>query len=86
MNYSLYALFGGFDADLDVGVEQAYVSQFDGPREQFVLCVDCALWGTVMKTKNLQPELLRWYLQLKKFEFVVQDKANVHTPSDPDQA
>jgi len=39
-----------------------------------------------MKMKDLQPELLRWYLQLNKFDFVVQDKANVHIASDSDQA
>ena len=52
----------------------------------FVLYVDSALWLHVMKTTDHQPDLLRWYLRLKKFDFVVQDTVNVHTLSDPDQA
>jgi len=28
--------------------------------------------------KNLQPEYLRWYLQLKDFNFVVRDKDDAH--------
>jgi len=39
-----------------------------------------------MKMKDLQLELLQWYLQLKKFDFVVRDKANVHAPSESNQA
>jgi len=75
-----------FDADFDIGVKQVDVSPSDGPREQFALYADSALWKQVMKTKDLQSELLRWYLQLKKFNFVVRDKANVHTTFDSDQA
>jgi len=70
----------GFDVDFDVGVEQVNDNPSDGPRERFVLYTDGALWDQVTKTKVLQSELLRWYLQLKKFDIVVHDKA------DPDQA
>ena len=76
----------GFDADFDVGVEGLDDSPSDGPQEQFVLYADSVLLHQVMKMKDLQPELLRWYLQLNKFDFVVQDKANVHIASDSDQA
>ena len=70
----------GFNADFDVRVEQVDGSPSDGRRERFVLYADGALWHQVMKMKDLQLELLRWYLQLKKFDFVVRDKA------DSDQA
>ena len=76
----------GFYANFDVGVEQVDVSPSDGPREQFVLYTDSVLWDQVMTTKDLQPELLWWYLQLKKFDFVARDKANVYALSDPNQA
>ena len=56
----------GFNADFDAGFEQVDVSSSDGPREQLVVYVDSALWDQVIKTKDLQPELLRCYLQLKK--------------------
>ena len=51
-----------FDVNFDVGFKQVDVSPSDGPREQFVLYIDSALWDQVMKTKDSQPELLRWYL------------------------
>jgi len=76
----------GFDADFDVGVEQVDGSLSDRPQERFVLYADYILWHQVMKTKDLQVELLSWNLRLKKFDFVVWDKANVHTLSDPEQA
>jgi len=69
----------GFDADFDVGVEQVDGSSSDRLREQSTLYADGAL-HQVMKTKVLQPELLKWYLQLQKFNFVVHDKG------DPNQA
>jgi len=74
------AYLQGFDADFDVGVEQVDGSSPDGPRERSVLYADGALWHQIMKMKDQQLELLRWYLQLKKFDFVVRNKA------DPDQA
>ena len=67
----------GFDVDFDVGVEQVDGSPSDGQRERFVLHVDGALWHQIMRTKDLQPELLWWYFQLKKFDFVVRDKADL---------
>jgi len=70
----------------DLGVEQVNREPPDRPRVCFVLYVDNALWHRVMKTKDLQLEPLRWYLQLKKFDFMVLDKAYVHTLIDPDQA
>ena len=70
----------GFDADFDVGIERVDDSPSDGPQGQFVLYADSTLWHQVMKTNDLLSELLRWYLQLNKFDFVVHDKA------DPDQA
>ena len=70
----------GFNADFDVGVEQVDDSRYNGPRERFVLYTNGTLWDQVMKMKDLQLELLRWYLQLKKFDFVVRDQA------DPNQA
>ena len=58
----------GFDIDFDVGVEQVDASPSDGPKERFVMYTEGALWHQVMKIKDLQPELLRWYLQLQKFD------------------
>ena len=76
----------GFDIDFDLGVEQFDSDPPDKARVRFFLYADNALWHHVMKTKDLQPELLRWYLRLRKFDFVVWDKVNVHTLSDPGQA
>ena len=70
----------GFDADFDEGVERVDDNPSDGPQERFVLYADSALWHQVVKMKDLQPELLRWYLQLNKFDFEVRNKV------DPDQA
>jgi len=75
----------GFDADFDLGFEQVDCDPPDRPRVRFVLYTDNVLWHRVMKTKDLQPELLRWYLRLKMFNFVIRDKANVHTLTNPDQ-
>jgi len=72
----------GFDADFDLGVKHVDGNLSDGPQQRFVLYKDNALWHQVMKMKDPQPELLRWYLYLKKFVFVVQDKVNVHTLLD----
>ena len=76
----------GFDADFDLGVEQVNSNPPDRPRVRFVLYADNLLWHHVMKMRDLQQELLRWFLRLKKFDFVVCDKANAHTLTDPDQA
>ena len=60
-----------------VGVEQADGSPSDGLRELFVLYADRALCHKVVNMKDLQPELLRPHLQLKKLNFMVRDKANL---------
>ena len=39
-----------------------------------------------MKAKDLQLELLQWYLRLKKFNFVVCDIATVRILTDSEQA
>ena len=44
-------LMEGFDGD-----------SLDKARVRFVLYADAALWHCVMKTKDLQPERLWWYL------------------------
>jgi len=74
----------GSDAEFDLGVKQGDSSQFDGLRKRFVLYNESVLWHKLMTMKDLQPELLRWYIRLKKFYFVVCDKANVHTLTDSD--
>jgi len=76
----------GFDEDFDLGVEQVDSSPSDGLRVHLILYADNALWRQVMETKDLQPELLWWYLWLKKFDFVVRDKPNVHTLTDSEHA
>jgi len=76
----------GFDVDFDLGLEQVDSDPPNKARVCFILYVDITLWNCVMKTNDLEPKLLRWYLQLKKFDFMVCDKVNVHTLSDPDQA
>jgi len=50
-----------FDADFDLGVEQIDSNPPDKARVLFDLYADNALWNRVMKTKDLQPELLRWH-------------------------
>ena len=76
----------GFNVEFDLGVKQVDSDTPDRARVRLVLYANNALWHYVMKTKDLQPELLRWYLRHKKFDFVVQDNVHVHTLSDPDQA
>jgi len=56
--------FEGFDVDFDAEIEQVDGSPSDGPRERFVLYANGALWHHITKTKDLQLELLRYYLQL----------------------
>ena len=79
-------LMEGLDADFDLGVEQVNSSSSDRLRVRFVLCVDNALCRHIMKTKDLQPEILQWYLQLKKFDYVVHDNAKVHILTNLEQA
>ena len=69
----------------DLGIEQGNSDQSDGPRTRFVLYTDSRLWHQLMMAKDLQLELLRWYLCLKKFDFVVCDKNDGHTLTDPNQ-
>ena len=76
----------GLDVDFDLGVEQVGSSPSNRLQVRFVLYADNALWRKLMKTKDLQLELLQCYLRLKKVHFVVCDKANVHTLTDPEQA
>jgi len=73
-------LLESFNADFDVGVEQVDGSPSDGLRERFVLYGDGAMSHQAMKTKDLQLELLRWYIQYQKFNFMIRDKG------DPDHA
>ena len=56
-----FAHMEGLDADFDLGIEQVESSSSNGLRVCF-LYADNALWHQVMKTKDFQPELLRWYL------------------------
>jgi len=76
----------GFDADFDLGVEQLDNSPSNGLQVCFVLYANNTLWCQVIETKDLQPELLRWYLRMKKFDFVARDKFKVHTLGDLEQA
>ena len=70
----------GFDADFDLVIEQDGSGQSDGPHARFILYTDSALWHQLMTTtKDLQLKLLRWYLCLKKFNFMVRDKP-IHSP------
>ena len=48
----------GLDIDFYLGVEQVDSSPSDGLRVPFVLCVDNALRRKLVKTKDLQPQLL----------------------------
>jgi len=69
-----------FDADFDLVIEQDGSGQSDGPHARFILYTDSALWHQLMTTtKDLQLKLLRWYLCLKKFNFMVRDKP-IHSP------
>jgi len=52
----------GFNVEFDLGDEQLDSNPPDKARVRFVLYVDNALWHCVMKTKDLQPQLLQWYL------------------------
>ena len=74
----------GVDVDFDVGIEQDNSGQSDGRRTWFVLYIDNMLWHQLIMTKDLQLELLSWYLCLKEYNFVVHNKSDVHTLIDPD--
>ena len=45
----------------------------DGPRMSVIL--DPTLWRTFMFKKNLNLEILRWFLLLHQFDFEVRDKS-----------
>jgi len=68
------------------GLSKVIVASLMGYASGFFVYADGALWHKLLKTKDLQPELFRWYLRLKKFDFAVCDKANVHTLIDLGQA
>ena len=72
------------NADFDMGVEQIDSSLSDRLHMQYVFYPDSGLWHKLMNTKDLQLVLLKWYLRLKTFDFVLHDKANDHTLTDPD--
>jgi len=82
----LFSPVEGFDVDFDLVVEQGDGSQSDGLCKRFVLYANSALWHQLMTAEDLQPELLRRSLRLKKFDFVVCDNANIHTLTDSYQA
>ena len=44
----------------------------DGPKWSVLL--DPSLWRFLRTQKDLNPELLRWFLLLQQFEFEVRDK------------
>ena len=76
----------GVDVDFDIQIEQDGNDQSDGPCTRFVLYTDNMLWCQLVIMKDLQPELLRWYLHLKEYNFVVRNKDDVHTLIDPNRA
>ena len=67
----------GVDLDFDLGIEYNGSGSLDGARYRFILYADGTLWHDLMM-KHLQPEYLRWYLQLKDFNFVLRDKNDAH--------
>jgi len=74
----------GIDVDFDLGIEQDDSGWSDGPRTWFVLYTDNLLWRQFLMTKDLQPKLMRWYLQLEDYNFVVCNKNGVHMLTDPE--
>ena len=69
-------LMKGVDLDFDLGIEYDDSGSFDGASYRFVLYTDGTLWRNLMMKNDRQPEYLRWYSQLKDFNFVVCDKEN----------
>ena len=73
----------GVDVDFDLGVDQDDSGRSSGQRTRIVLYSDNMLCHKLMTTKGLQPKLLRWYLWLKQYNFVVRDKNDAHALTDP---
>jgi len=64
----------GVDLDFDLGIENEDSDPPDGAWYRFVLYANSTLWRNLIKKNDLQPEYLRWYIQLKDFNFLVRDK------------
>jgi len=74
----------GVDVDFNLGIEHDDSGQSDGPRTRFVLYTANMLWRQLMIMKDLQPQLLRWYLHLKEYNFMAHYKSDTHILTDPD--
>jgi len=58
---------------IDADVEFDF-GPYGGDRPKMFVFQDPTLWRTLMFKKDLNPELLRWFLLLHQFEFEVRDK------------
>ena len=74
----------GVDLDFDLGIEHDDNGSSDGARYHFVLYADNTLWRHLIMKKDLQPEYLKRYIQLKDFDFVVYDKKNARIFIEPE--
>jgi len=59
------------ELDLDVKLD---FGPYDGDGPRMRVLLDPSLWRTFMFKKDLNPELLRWFLLLHQFDFEVRDK------------
>jgi len=69
---SMPPMSGGVE-EIDLDVEFEF-GPYDGDRPKISVLLDPSLWRTLRSKKDLNPELLRWFILLQQFEFEVQDK------------
>jgi len=63
----------GIEYDFDLGVEFGS-NPFDGAHYKIILYIDNVIYPYLMMKKDLYPNILRWYLLLQQFNFLVHDK------------
>jgi len=66
-------LMSGGIQELEFDVEFEF-GPYDGDGPKLFVILDPKFWSTVMFKKDLNPELLRWFLLLQRFEIEVRDK------------
>ena len=75
----------GVNLDFDLGIEYDDSGLLDGACYQCIVYADLTLWRNLMMKKDLQLEYLRWYFQLKDFNFVVRNKSDATFSLNPKQ-
>jgi len=68
----------GVNLDFDLGIEHDDSGPCDGALYRFIVYAHNSLLHHLMMKKDIQPEFVRWYLQLKDSDFVACTKNDAH--------